>query len=1435
MDEESYLTRDDVYAGSKMLEIVDHRPLSRLVPNTSSSRQKINTYQYINSDYLSGDAPPPNKSATQFAEEVVRAISKPRPFNGARYKSHSTAMPWDHDSGKLFSTKKEGLKAKINMLRRELGIVPLDVDTRMTYARSTSTYKPKYQLVVDEQSRQLLRAKLNKLMMKYDVQAREEEFRLRFERWMEGIGKDEEYTRCFWIPDDKKNATSKTELTYRERENRALPFRAEALERHEQFTMMWNAFLHRLERTKPKNQHEAYLFYKYVVLQQKIDPADRMLNAPEGWESNKMTRSDPFADEMKNLPGDDSLKSGVDSWPELEPAEEEKPPQKDKADKSPAPAAEDSAVKDEQPVSRDERAVKTEADLEKARADYDALKDDVLAREQQRGDALEGEVAGMRAKLEEQSQRVKQLETAAAQAQVARQIPDAVPVPSNVVSAAALVAPIEQLVSSVNALSARIDSQNATASAPAPVSVTVSLSDEQLQRIAQPVVSAVEKLHQRRDGDGNPPAGALNVELVQTVISEVMKQMSPYNKETPATVRTIVQSNDQSVIVKAMRQVVEQNQKAMKASQDAVENAQRTMSRTADTLDAMFGAQGSTTRVMKDVGKQLMAINSDRLSVSQQLQSMTMALKENQKSVSVVFDDTALRSVVSEALEAQHNQNVAQIESLEKALVVRQAQQATLALQRQENAIAVQDPLSKMQVMIEKFGEIMTGKLVEKAAEDGQNALAQSLAKEFSAALAKRDQKYAAVKDVAPNLMIEHLTKEQQRIAVEAAAQLQDLQNKNSELQKQVKQQKQVSERQQQALQQTNKHVQVVQNQLIEREQALAVLQQQSGASAFQTKELQDEKNRLEAQVDGLKQKLENTDGTAVAVYEDLGKTQKQLEDTQQKLRLLGNNYGSLNDQLLLANQELADTRLALRQQQKLAIEASQAAQLAIEQQQRLQLTYDQGQQTENSVGRQLLAMEAQAQINSETDVGASVKRSRTVRVPGRFRATGDEESQAFYNRLEAVLNGPPTMPSSIEEPTEEETGVVTVAQQTVQRAIQSSDNAELQLHLKAGAVLKQALLLTDGSLADAKRASNELANYERSAYIVHEGLGPLQLRLEAANFMEKQHSTAVTVDYNQLKSAVENSVNRSDKELLMMRMYKATGSSNKSVELYVNRVAAIETEINQVMQKAEQAYANNDHMTHVQLLRQAVELAGRRAELRDSVDADEMERLSGLGVEISNLANEAARDVASDDIDVQNRGHAAFKRAAVELAALRSNFEKVNFGNESGVQEIVESEETVGANFGALVMRGVNALVPENVNREIVDEVANSMESILRGEEKDPAMNDDDDNNDDDDDSYNPGQPGVDTSASLPREVFLAELQATLIEMSIFMQEFRNKYPEGNMQEMHGYVISRMSGEKYTPARKIKPGKASVHNLTRAVLKQRENGVFRPAVAATA
>ena len=209
---------------------------------------------------------------------------------------------------------------------------------------------------------------------------------------------------------------------------------------------------------------------------------------------------------------------------------------------------------------------------------------------------------------------------------------------------------------------------------------------------------------------------------------------------------------------------------------------------------------------------------------------------------------------------------------------------------------------------------------------------------------------------------------------------------------------------------------------------------------------------------------------------------------------------------------------------------------------------------------------------------------------------------------------------------------------------------------------------------------------------------------------------------------------------------------------------------------------------------------------------------------------------MASDDAEEQARGHAVYKVALRELAQLRSQFENVKFSGESGVEEVVESEETVAQNFGAVVMRGVRAIVPVHVNKTLVEQAANAVEAVVKNEtdhEDEPVSDDDDD----DDDKYEPGRPGVDNSAPLSRNVIVSEMQLLVLEMATFMQEYRDKHgassEEDSVEDMNKYVMSRMTKGAYKAKRRGE--RATTHKLASQLLRERERQVFQGAAAAVA
>jgi len=249
------------------------------------------TQRHINVRRLTADKPwadyDHEYSSLAHAEQLVHASQMLG--REAKLEAQKTSNPFSEDRGKLWNNPTDELKGKINFLRKELGLEPLDVSWAWK-----DTNRPEYLHFRNKASAEVLMDHLVEWEMEYLPIKVELDFTQGLKSWLEGTAPPEQYERCFWanpttlkefkdndqykrMIQDIKEGKIYGDVAAMERlheyqdemgllRKRRGVVEAPLMKDRDNFETQKRIFLETLKSTAPKSDAEALLFYKYIVL-----------------------------------------------------------------------------------------------------------------------------------------------------------------------------------------------------------------------------------------------------------------------------------------------------------------------------------------------------------------------------------------------------------------------------------------------------------------------------------------------------------------------------------------------------------------------------------------------------------------------------------------------------------------------------------------------------------------------------------------------------------------------------------------------------------------------------------------------------------------------------------------------------------------------------------------------------------------------------------------------------------------------------------------------------------------------------------------------------------------------------------------------------------------------------------------------------------------
>ena len=246
----------------------------------------------LHNDTIAGVKPPlvPEPSSTLNKVQAQYAGL----FDSAKHISLpvDTRLPWQLESGgMLYESKLAKLKGKINWLRYMLHLKPLGKPFEWkVYELGETTsqtiqneYMGKTDNLITQNAPEFFRPvqeKLVSLELKLRMIEDESLFKKRFKKWMVGRGNAHEYLPCYWVKKDIVEKFINSDGTQYEGEfndeARKIVRNTPSITDHfvtstDLVTFRVKTFLEHLSKKIPKTEEEAFLFYKYIVLQLPLD------------------------------------------------------------------------------------------------------------------------------------------------------------------------------------------------------------------------------------------------------------------------------------------------------------------------------------------------------------------------------------------------------------------------------------------------------------------------------------------------------------------------------------------------------------------------------------------------------------------------------------------------------------------------------------------------------------------------------------------------------------------------------------------------------------------------------------------------------------------------------------------------------------------------------------------------------------------------------------------------------------------------------------------------------------------------------------------------------------------------------------------------------------------------------------------------------------
>lgn len=219
-----------------------------------------------------------------------------------------TSFPWQSEGSdgeaKIFNTKTEKLKGKIDFLRAQLGIAPIALSKPWRRYDPAMVAQLKNRFTISQPQiiqnynpdaadhiawRNAAFHHLVELETEYSLHIAEQEARQQFFAWVEGRGEDKEYASCVWVPKklmvleaaDRSNPNAKLLVekipSMKEFERSLIKHNPEFMRNGPQFLenivnpMQTDILKRQLASTVPKTLEEAWLFYWYIVREMPIE------------------------------------------------------------------------------------------------------------------------------------------------------------------------------------------------------------------------------------------------------------------------------------------------------------------------------------------------------------------------------------------------------------------------------------------------------------------------------------------------------------------------------------------------------------------------------------------------------------------------------------------------------------------------------------------------------------------------------------------------------------------------------------------------------------------------------------------------------------------------------------------------------------------------------------------------------------------------------------------------------------------------------------------------------------------------------------------------------------------------------------------------------------------------------------------------------------
>lgn len=289
---------------------------------------------FVHSQVLAGkDAPdkPVDESTVARIKRTVFGNGLLESAKGVKLPHHNT-LPWQHDTkGLRYATSHEQLLFKLNWLRFHVGLPKRTDDLvksnghHIFYtSEPPATHLGSYSDIL----RPVLLHELVRLETEYALVEAEEQFQHDLRRWMSGDAPDKEYRPCFWCPNKSftgKTAEEQQQILLNERramvKGHATRFNRGYIEDNDIYEQRKKVFLTYLQTSIPRTPEQAFLYYKYIVLQDPV--ADSYIYTPEWFQSNPIDPSSlpsvPNDAPSEARPTTSSSSAGTDPGPPPNP------------------------------------------------------------------------------------------------------------------------------------------------------------------------------------------------------------------------------------------------------------------------------------------------------------------------------------------------------------------------------------------------------------------------------------------------------------------------------------------------------------------------------------------------------------------------------------------------------------------------------------------------------------------------------------------------------------------------------------------------------------------------------------------------------------------------------------------------------------------------------------------------------------------------------------------------------------------------------------------------------------------------------------------------------------------------------------------------------------------------------------------------------------